>query len=231
MNVKRRVDEDRAIRRNRPSLNWSRRAGALLGLAFLASVLLVSGGLVESASAAIPVVDVPCEVCGGASDPLQFTFMARAEASESAGGAVDSAPLGIGDVSDPVQYTFAARRSARLAQEAEITRLRGLAGPGAGSWAGADESVHLRGLAEAARSGSTGVECVVPSAVTRSQRASAARLTGMAERYLGEQLERVREPYLDRADLAEAGRLTALASHLGVGASDVSLELACLMGS
>jgi hypothetical protein len=48
------------------------------------------------------------------------------------------------------------------AREAEIRRLRGLAGPGAGSWTAVDEIVRLRGLLEAALVSSGGSDCACP---------------------------------------------------------------------
>jgi hypothetical protein len=50
-----------------------------------------------------------------------------------------------------VGSAFAEDRAGSPAREAEISRLRGLAGPGIGSWSRVNEAVHLRGLIEARR--------------------------------------------------------------------------------
>ena len=267
MNVERKADGGRGGLRGRPRSDWSQGIAALLSVGVLASMLVVSLLLTGNASAA-PVADVACELCGEASDPVQYSFLARGERSAASIGAVNAVPSVLGNASDPVQYSFAASRSAKLARDAEIARLRGLAGPGAGSWArgdelvhlrglmeatassevrdaeiarlrglagpgagswaGVDESVHLRALAEAALSGTAESDCAALSISTRSEMASAARLIGIAEIHLGRELEEARAPRLNRARLAEAGRLTALAAHLGIGSDAVSPTLACL---
>lgn len=230
MNAERRGDGGRAIKRSRPSRGAARSTAALLGVGFLVGVLIVSALWVGSVSAAARVVDVPCEICGAASDPVQFSFMVRLEDSESGSGAVSAIPFAIADASDPIQYTFAARRSANLARDAEIARLRGLTGPGAGTRARFDESVHLRALAEAALTGSSRADCATLISPTRSQLAEAARLTGLAERYLDGQLGLFRVASRDRSRLTDAARLTGLAAHLGMRSNRVSPGLACLVG-
>ena len=140
MNAVRKGDGDRGIRRGRVVGSLVKDRSALV-MVFLLSVLVASTLSGGSTSAADRVADVPCEVCGEAADPVQYGFMAR----------------------------FVSR-AANLAREAEIARLRGLAGPGAGNLARVDEVVHLRGL-EAARSG---------AAASLAREAEIARLRGLS---------------------------------------------------
>jgi len=70
-----------------------------------------------------------------------------------------------------VGSVFAGDGAGSPAREAEISRLRGMAGPGIGSWYGVNEVVHLRGLIEARRgSDETNVD----------REAEIARLRGLA---------------------------------------------------
>jgi hypothetical protein len=196
----------------------------------LVGVLVVSALLGAIASAADRVPDVGCEVCGEASDPVQFSFMARLEGSKSGVGAVNVVPRTVGDAYDPVQYTFAARRSATVARDVEIARLRGLSGPGAGSWSGIDELVHLRGLVEAAGPNIAGEDCPALNSPTRAEQASTARLNGVAAWHLGEDVVIREVTQLASDRLAGAGRLTALAAHLNQEADEASPGLLCVLG-
>ncbi|MBS3784540.1 MAG: hypothetical protein KGY78_08850 [Anaerolineae bacterium] len=244
MNVERKADGGRGGLRGRPRSDWSQGIAALLSVGVLASVLVVSLLLTGTASAA-PVADVACELCGEASDPVQYSFLARGERSAASIGAVNAVPSVLGNASDPVQVSFAASRSAKLARDAEIARLRGLAGPGAGSWAGVDESVHLRALAEAALSGTAESDCAALSISTRSEMASAARLIGIAEIHLGRELEEARARLAEaalsgtaesdcaalsiptRSEMASAARLIGIAEiHLGRELEEARARLA-----
>ncbi|MGD2103750.1 MAG: hypothetical protein PVJ55_01360 [Anaerolineae bacterium] len=170
MNARLGLGEKRRKLRSKRNGILSRSRPERLSVGLVVGLLAIFTLLVGSAYAA-RVADVPCEVCAEASDPVQFRFMALRETSETRSGAIDARPLGIGEASDPAQYTFAAERAAREARLAEIARLRGLAGPAAGSWAGVNEVVHLRDRLEA------GALRVVASAAEDSE---IARLRGLA---------------------------------------------------
>jgi hypothetical protein len=184
MNAEGRSDGDRGLKQGKVTDSLLKGRSALL-VGLLVSVLVVSPLFVGGASAADRVIDVSCEVCGEAADPVQYSFMARlmdraailareAEIARLRG----LAGLGAGSrarVDEVVHLrglAEAARSStaARLAREAEIARLRGLTGPGAGSLSRVDEVVHLRGL-EAARSG---------AAASLAREAEIARLRGLS---------------------------------------------------
>ena len=98
---------------------------------------------------------------GNASDPVQATLMEAREVGERA--------LGASPLAGP-EY-LVSRSRARMPEEAEIARLRGLSGPGAASRARSDELVHLRGLMEAA---------VSSDAVGAAREAEIARLSGLS---------------------------------------------------
>ncbi len=172
MNAEGRSDGDRGLEQVKVTDSVVKgRSGLLVGL--LVSVLVVSTLFVGGASAADRVIDVSCEVCGEAADPVQYSFMARlmGRAAILARGAEIArlrglAGPGAGSLSrvDEVVHLrgLEAARSgaaASLAREAEIARLRGLSGPGAGSSVQFDEVVHLRGLVEAARSSAAAEDC------------------------------------------------------------------------
>jgi hypothetical protein len=171
MNAERKADGDRGLKQGKVTDSVLKGRPALL-VGLLVSVLVVSPLFVGGASAADRVANVSCEVCSEAADPVQYSFMAR--------------------LMD---------RAAILAREAEIARLRGLAGLGAGSRARVDEVVHLRGLAEAARSS---------TAARLAREAEIARLRGLTGPGAGS-LSRVDEVVHLRG-LAEAAGSSATAS-------------------
>jgi len=111
MNGERRVSRNR-IGRGRLSAGRFWRAVALLSVGLVLSILVAPVLLPGNVSVAAPAEDVPCTVCGRASDPVQYTTLVALSTAERETGAVSGAGLTIGVPSDPVQYAFLAARAA-----------------------------------------------------------------------------------------------------------------------
>jgi hypothetical protein len=126
------------------------------------------------------------------------------------------------EASDPVQYTHLAARPAK-AREAGAASASGLA---VGDVSDAVQYAFLAARSAAVR----GSDCALLALSARSGDAEAARLTGLAEWYVGGEFAVAGAPRLDRARSAEAARLTALAAYLDMGPDEVSPAVACLAG-
>ena len=273
MYARRKVDERRGMRKSRLPGYLSAGPAPLRMVRLMAFVFVAFALLTGSAYAAGGVGDALCDVCGAASDPVQFSFMAGQEGLESAVESPDALALASVVSSDPVQYTFSVRQAVDLAREAEIERLQVLSGPGARSLTGVDEKAHLLGLAEAAaikgaaelvreaeiarlrallsdpgawsltgvdekahllglakaRSAAPESYCAVLSGSPRVHAASAARLTGLAAHYLGEEPEGSGVAWISRGRLADAGRFTGLAAGYGGSRYDGAPAYGCLV--
>jgi len=228
MYARRKVDERRGMSKSRLPGYLSAGPAPLRMVRLMAFVFVAFALLTGSAYAAGGVGDALCDVCGAASDPVQFSFMAGQEGLESAVESPDALALASVVSSDPVQYTFSVRQAVDLAREAEIERLQVLSGPGARSLTGVDEKAHLLGLAKA-RSAAPESYCAVLSGSPRVHAASAARLTGLAAHYLGEEPEGSGVAWISRGRLADAGRFTGLAAGYGGSRYDGAPAYGCLV--
>jgi hypothetical protein len=191
----------------------------ILAMALLASILAVS------AHSGMTVV----------SSERQSEGVPRADVMLSRARAAESARLtGLANYYLSVDQSPRQMPSMTRAQVAEAARLTGLAG----YYLGVDDtprsapSMTRVQLAEIARlTGLAGHYLDLKSlSRTRAHVADTARLTGLANYYLGQAPEIHQSPSLNRAQTAEAARLTAMALAFGVEPNQISPGIAHFVG-